>query len=279
MSSGLKVNSFVYEDHVISNSQYIVKDDFWMAIPILHVILWRKVDILILDSEQGKTKFLAPLDKPMFTVPKLTVRSGRVITLLDDMRIPIWDAASGCLLTIVSKNNAMLNNFASDNFQSRPSIVRNFDGCRNFFDVVVLTLTEDRQARKVTSFAEVDGQLKFLASRSFKFENVDNILDVFIIHDHFFVCYITYLGWLKLSITPMTKTPNEVCRKTKTIKLIKVRELTFARKVHLHAMPNLSVIKTPDKIHILDFASQDSIRKKSLTNTLACAFKGLLPTQ
>ena len=128
----------------------------------------------------------------------------------------------------------------------------------------------------MTSFVESNGGFKFVANRSFKFDNIDNILDVFIIHDHFFVCYITYLGWLKLAITPMAKKIDEIVRKTKTIKLFKVRELTFARKVHLHVAPNLAIIKTPDKIHILDFSCQDSARKKSLTNTIVKAVKGLV---
>jgi hypothetical protein len=125
----------------------------------------------------------------------------------------------------------------------------------------------------VTSFVEANAGFKFVANRSFKFDNIDNILDVFIIHDSFFICYITYLGWLKLSITPMLKRVDEIVRKIKTIKLFKVRELTFARKVHLHVTPNLAIIKTPDKIHILDFSFQDCARKKSLTKTL---FKAVL---
>ena len=109
---------------------------------------------------------------------------------------------------IVSKNNAMLNHFASDNFQARPCVVKNFDESKESFDVVVLSLTEDRQVRKVTSFVEVDSGFKFVANRSFKFENIDTILDVFVIHDNFFVVYVTYMGWLKLAITPMLKLPN-----------------------------------------------------------------------
>ena len=177
---------------------------------------------------------------------------------------------------MASKNNAMLNNFAADSFQTRPCVVRNYDGCKNFFDVVILTLAENRSTRKVTTFVDVGDELKFEAQRSFKISNVDNILDVFIIHDHFFVCYVNYLGWLKLCITPMVKPADDVSRKTKSIKLFKVRELTFGRKVHLHAMPNLAVVKTPDKIHILDFASHESVRKKSFTNSILGAFKGLV---
>ena len=128
----------------------------------------------------------------------------------------------------------------------------------------------------MTTFVEANSGFKFVANRSFKFDNIDNILDVFIIHDHFFVCYITYLGWLKLAITPLLKQVDQIVRKTKTIKLFKVRELTFARKVHLHVTPDLAIIKTPDKIHILDFSFQDSARKKSLTNTIVQAVKGLV---
>ena len=184
---------------------------------------------------------------------------------------------------VVSKNNAMLNTFAVDNIQNRPTIVKNHDGCKNVFDklhhdVVVMTLAEDRSTRKVTTFVDVgDGELKFVANRSFKFDNIDNILDVFIIHDSFYVCYVNYLGWLKLSITPMLKKANQLSRKTRTVKILKVRELTFGRKVHLHAMPNLAVVKTPDKVHILDFASHDSVRKKSsIKNSIVTAFKGLV---
>jgi hypothetical protein len=32
------------------------------------------------------------MDKPMFKVPGLTVRAGRIFALLDDCKIPIWDA-------------------------------------------------------------------------------------------------------------------------------------------------------------------------------------------
>jgi len=113
---------------------------------------------------------------------------------------------------VVSKNNAMLNNFASDNVQSRPSIIKNYDGCRNFFDVVILSLSDNRSTRRVTTFADVGDDLKFVANRSFKVDNVDNILDVFIIHDHFYVCYVNYLGWLKLMVTPMVKAADEVSR-------------------------------------------------------------------
>jgi hypothetical protein len=66
-----------------------------------------------------------------------------------------------------------------------------------------------------------------------------------------------------------------VSRRSKTIKLLKVRELTFGRRVHLHVMPNLAVIKTADRIHILDFASQDVVRKRSLAGSLVDAFKGV----
>lgn len=90
--TGQKVKTFSNEDYVIANSQYIVKDDFFIAIPMMNPLLWRKVDILILDCELGKTKFMAPLDKPMFSTPRLTVRSGRVYTLLDDWKIPMWNA-------------------------------------------------------------------------------------------------------------------------------------------------------------------------------------------
>ena len=71
----------------------------------------------------------------------------------------------------------------------------------------------------MTTFVEANSGFKFVANRSFKFDNIDNILDVFIIHDHFFVCYITYLGWLKLAITPLLKQVDQIVRKTKTIKL------------------------------------------------------------
>jgi hypothetical protein len=43
-----------------------------------------------------------------------------------------------------------------------------------------------------------------------------------------------------------------------------------------HATPNLAIIKTPDKIHILDFSSQDSVRKKSLSESIKSAFKGMV---
>jgi hypothetical protein len=66
------------------------------------------------------------------------------LALLDDCKIPIWDAASGDLLMLVCKNNAMLNTFAADNGQNRPAVIRNLDGCKNFFDVVILSLSEDR---------------------------------------------------------------------------------------------------------------------------------------
>ena len=83
------------------------------------------------NSDEGSSHFLAPLDKPLFTVPKLSVRSGKVLTLLEDWRIPVWDANTGNLLMIVNKNTAMLNNFASDSFQSRH--------LRNFLRIVLYT--------------------------------------------------------------------------------------------------------------------------------------------
>ena len=94
MISGQKIKTFWNEDYVISNSQYIVKDDRWMAIPLLNVLLWRKVEVMVLDVDQANTRFLAALDKPMFSVPRLAVRSGRIFALLDDWRIPIWDAGA-----------------------------------------------------------------------------------------------------------------------------------------------------------------------------------------
>jgi hypothetical protein len=56
MLSGQKLKTFWNEDYVVSNSQYIVKDDRWMAIPLLNVLLWRKVDVLVLDCDQAKTR-------------------------------------------------------------------------------------------------------------------------------------------------------------------------------------------------------------------------------
>ncbi len=50
MSTGQILRCIVHEDHVLSNSQYIVKDDLWLVAPLLNAILWRKVDILVLVS-------------------------------------------------------------------------------------------------------------------------------------------------------------------------------------------------------------------------------------
>jgi hypothetical protein len=50
--------------------------------------------------------------------------------------------------------------------------------------------TLPRSTRRVTTFFDAGSELKFLANRSFKFSNLDNILDVFIIHDSLFVCWL-----------------------------------------------------------------------------------------
>jgi hypothetical protein len=74
MTSGQKLKTFTNDDYLVSNSQYIVKDESWMVIPLMNVLLWRKVDLLVLDVELGQAKFLAALEKPLFSAPKLTVR-------------------------------------------------------------------------------------------------------------------------------------------------------------------------------------------------------------